>query len=559
MVLPMYAPRKSTDGRKTSCTAFWPVGPGCRPHDAGAVMKQHSGIPAGPLDRRAKLVTSTVPGQTSRVDPAKAARVTVVGGGLAGVSAALVLAERGVRVVLHEASPVLGGRVSSWSDQLNAQAGGESFQMERGFHAFFRQYYNVRALLRRIDPALRFLRPCHDYPLFGPDGAVESFADLPRTPPLNLLALVKRTPTLGLRDLLGIDGDFAAEMLAFDDTTYDRFDDMTAAAYLDAVKFPEAARRMLFEVFAHSFFNPQDEMSAAEMLMMFHLYFCGSSEGILFDILDQPFDDAIWKPLHRLMTANGVDVRLNSQLDNIPEPGASEGLVVAVNVEGLRAIVERNDWMRAYHPWSDDVALLQKAPAFAVWRIWFDTDVNPDRAPFAGTAGLGIIDNISCVHRYQADAQRWALRTGGSVIELHGYALPTAHAHRSNDDRLMVNEPAIKADLLRALHEVYPETQGAHIVDERFLVRSDCPSFEPGSWTRRPSVATGHPGLKLAGDLVRLPFPTALMERAVTSGFMAANELLGSWGVIPEPVWSIPDRGLLAGLQAWQRSRKGGR
>ncbi len=514
-------------------------------------MKRPVGVPSGPRDRRARLVTSTVPGQTARIDPAKPARVTVVGGGLAGVSAALVLAERGVSVTLHEASPVLGGRVSSWADQLNTQAGGETFQMERGFHAFFRQYYNVRALLRRIDPALRFLRPCNDYPLFGPDGAMESFAGLPTTPPLNLLALVKRTPTLGLRDLIGIDGDFAAEMLAFDDTTYDRFDDMTASAYLDAVKFPEAARRMLFEVFAHSFFNPQDEMSAAEMLMMFHLYFCGSAEGILFDVLDQPFDDAIWKPLRRLMTANGVDIRLNSPMLDIPEPGRSEGVVLAVNVEGLRAIVERNDWMRAYHPWSDEIRSLQTAPAFAVWRIWFDREVNPDRAAFAGTAGLGIIDNISCVHRYQAEAQRWALRTGGSVIELHGYALPKSYVHGS-----IVEEAVIKRELMNALHEVYPELLGAQIIDERFLVRSDCPGFEPGSWARRPTVETPHRGLKLAGDLVRLPFPTALMERSVTSGFLAANGLLADWGVSPEPVWSIPDRGLLAGLQAWQRRRK---
>lgn len=515
-------------------------------------MRPPVGIPTGPTDRRARVISDSAVGQTPCIDPSRSARVTVVGGGLAGVSASLVLAERGVHVTLHEASSVLGGRISSWNDQLNADAGGDLFQMERGFHAFFRQYYNVRSLLRRIDPTLRFLRPCPDYPLFGPDGAMESFAGLPKTPPLNLLALVKRTPTLGLRDLRAIDGDFAAEMLAFDATTYERFDTMTAAEYLDAVKFPQAARQMLFEVFAHSFFNPQEDMSAAEMLMMFHLYFCGSAEGILFDVLDQPFDDAIWKPLGRLLKANGVDVRLSSALWKVPEPSENEGVVLAVDVKGLRSIIDSNNWMRAYQPWSDQVASLKAAPAFAVWRIWFDRDVNPDRSPFAGTAGLGIIDNISCVHRYQADAQRWALRTGGSVIELHGYALPKSYANEATAD-----EATVKTELLRALHEVYPEMIGARIIDERLLVRNDCPSFEPGSWSRRPTVTTGHRGLKLAGDVVRLPFPTALMERAVSSGFIAANELLADWGVSPEPVWSIPDRGLLAGLQAWQRRRKG--
>lgn len=512
-----------------------------------------SEIPSGPLDRRARLLTSSSPGQTPRLSESTPANVTVVGGGLAGVSAALVLAERGVSVTLHEASSELGGRLASWPDRLGVEAGGEPFQMERGFHAFFRQYYNTRELLRRIDPALRLLRPCTDYPLFGPNGSKESFSGLPKTPPFNLLALVKRTPTIGLRDLMAMDGEAATEMLAFNMSTYERLDGTTAADYLDSVKFPDDARRMLFEVFAHSFFNPQDEMSAAEMLMMFHLYFCGSSEGILFDVLDQPFGDAVWKPLQRLLVKNGVDVRLNSKLTEIREPDDCDGVVLALTVDGLREVVSSNPWMRADATWAQNVMALSHAPMFAVWRIWLDEDVHHDRASFAGTAGLGIIDNISCVHRYQAEAQRWALRTGGSVIELHAYALPNSYGDISTVDHVR-----IKRELLQSLNDVYPETISARIIDERFLIRRDCPSFEPGSWSGRPTVATPHRGLKLAGDLVRLPFPTALMERAVSSGFIAANELLGQWNVMPEPVWSIPDRGLLTRLQTWQRGRKTG-
>ncbi|MBR7503567.1 FAD-dependent oxidoreductase, partial [Mycobacterium tuberculosis] len=61
--------------------------------------------------------------------------VTVIGGGIAGLNAAAVLAERGVDVVLVESGPRLGGRVSAWP-----LPGGRT--MSRGFHAFFRQYYN---------------------------------------------------------------------------------------------------------------------------------------------------------------------------------------------------------------------------------------------------------------------------------------------------------------------------------------------------------------------------------------------------------------------------------
>lgn len=494
-----------------------------------------------------------IAGAANRLRADQSFSVTVVGGGLAGMAAAVSLAERGARVTVREAAPVLGGRLSSWPDTLNAAARGEAVHMERGFHAFFRQYYNARALLRRADPSLGFLLPCDDYPLFGPNNALQSFARLPRTPPLNLAMLVRRTPTLTLTGLRQINGEAAAEMLAFDgDDTYARFDSISAKDYLDQVNFPEESRRMLFEVFAHSFFNPEEVMSAGEMLMMFHLYFCGSSEGILFDVLTEPFGDAVWAPLQRHLERLGGVVRLSDPVTTLAEPAAGEAVVLATTVHALQRIVRANAWITADagaegEQWHEHLSALDQAPPFAVLRLWLDRDVNADRAPFAGTAALGILDNISCVHRYQGEARRWAMRTGGSVIELHAYALPVSHHH---------NEALVRSDLIAQLHAVYPETSSARVLDERLLLRSDCPSFVTGSYAHRLPVATPHPRLKLAGDLVRLPFPTALMERAVTSGFVAANELLFDYGTAPEPIWSVPTRGVLASLQAWQRGRR---
>ncbi len=497
--------------------------------------------PPGARDRHARSIPQATKGAPSLLLPGSRSAV-VIGAGLAGVAAAVVLAERGVKVEMHEAGPVLGGRVSSWPDLV----GGHDVSMERGFHAFFRQYYNVRALLRRVDPALRSLRAIDDYPLLGLDGASESFAGLPRRPPLNLAALIKRTPTLGLRDLRAMDGKVAAEMLAFDgDVTYERYDAMSAAEFLDDVGFPTDARRMLFEVFAHSFFNPEQSMSAAEMLMMFHLYFLGTSEGLLFDVLDETFDDALWRPLRRYLENRGVVIHTGSAIVTWTDPERIDGLVLALPVRPLQKVVAANPWLGTAS-WRDDVSALQPAPPFAVWRLWLDRPVRAERAPFAGTAGIGVIDNISVVDRYQGEAHRWALRTGGAVIELHAYALAPEYA---NDDA------RTKQELLGSLHLLYPETRTARILDDRYLVRDDCPGFAPGSWARRPGVLVPMPKesllptVALAGDVVKLPFPTALMERAVASGFMAANHLLGQWGVQPERVWSIRPTGLLARFQ----------
>jgi isorenieratene synthase len=468
----------------------------------------------------------------------------VVGGGLAGVAAAVVLAERGVRTTLLERERVLGGRVAAWTDHL---ASGEPFEMERGFHAFFRQYYNLRALLRRVDPTLAALRPLDDYPILGPGGSVESFSGLPRVPVLNLAVLALRTPSLRWRDFPRIDARTARAMLAFDATrTYAEYDGLSARQYLDALRFPPAARRMLFDVFAHSFFNPEDSMSAAELLMMFHFYFIANPEGLVFDVLGEPFSVAVWTPLARYLAAQGVDVRVGTAVTGIDvgedgfrvrtDTGAisGDGVVLAVTVPALKAIVDESP--RLGDPsWRAGVADLDVTLPFVVLRLWLDRPLAADRAPFAGTTGVGLLDNVSLYERIERESARWAERHRGSVVELHAYAVDPA-----------LSEAAVRRDLLNGFHAVYPEAREAGIVEERLLVRRDCPAFGCGSHATRPGVATPTDGLALAGDFVRLDLPTALMERAVTAGVLAANHLLARWGVAGETIWTVPRRGLLA-------------
>jgi isorenieratene synthase len=473
--------------------------------------------------------------------------VTVVGGGLAGLAAATILAERGAAVTLLEKEVVLGGRVGAWTDRL---ASGEPFEMERGFHAFFRQYYNVRSLLRRIDPPLRQLLPLVDYPILGPGGAVQSFERLPILPPFNVATLVWRTRVLGWRDLLRTDKNAALAMMRYDAArTYGHYDGRTARDYLDSLGFPLHARRMLFDVFSHSFFNPEDQMSAGEMLMMFHFYFLGNPEGLVFDVLCEPFSDALWRPFARYLNGLGATIRTGAAAKAIEqaedgrwrvtlESGEaaveSEALVLALSVPALQQIVRASPAL-GDAAWRQAIDGLSLTLPFAVWRVWLDRPVRPNRQPFAGTAGLGIIDNISIYETFEGESRRHFLRTGGSVVELHAYAVPPT-----------MDESAIKADLLARLHELYPETRDARILEERFLLRQDCPAFAPGSFAARPTVETSMPTVTLAGDFVRVPLPSALMERAVASGFLAANHLLANWNVRGEEIWSVPARGLFA-------------
>ena len=178
--------------------------------------------------------------------------VVVVGGGIAGLAAATGLAERGVRVTLLERERQLGGRVAGWTETM---ADGTRLPMSRGFHAFFRQYYNLRALLRRADPGLSRLVPLADYPLIDADGRRDSFRGLPRTPPWNAIAFALRSPTFRAGDLLSLNAAAAAPLAAVSvPDIYHRLDDVDAETFLRQINFPPAARHLAFDVFSRSFF-----------------------------------------------------------------------------------------------------------------------------------------------------------------------------------------------------------------------------------------------------------------------------------------------------------------
>ncbi|NJP75431.1 FAD-dependent oxidoreductase, partial [Streptomyces sp. C1-2] len=176
-----------------------------------------------------------------------------------------------------------------------------------------------------------------------------------------------------------------------------------------------------------------------------------------------------------------------------------------------------------------------------------DRPVAAERPGFLGTSGFGSLDNVSVLERWEGEAARWSARTGGSVVELHAYALDGATAEASAG----AGREREQRRLVEQLHQVYPETREAGIVDARHEWRADCPLFPVGGYAGRPTVRTPDPTVVLAGDLVRTRLPVALMERAATTGFLAAGALLERWGVRGPTLWTVPRRGrgaLLRGL-----------
>lgn len=469
---------------------------------------------------------------------------------MAGLSAATELAERGVSVTLLEQADQLGGRVASWPVEVAA----ERVTMSRGFHAFFRQYYQLRALLRRADPTLSRLRPVPDYPLVKQGGPRDSFARLPKTPPWNLVGFVAASPSFPVKALRHVDVDAALGLLDVSfPQTFSDLDGVSAAEVLDRLGFPDSARHLALEVFARSFFADPHRFSGGELVAMFHTYFLGSAEGLLFDVATDDFTTVLWNPLAAYLTRLGVALRTGTAAQGVTTDATgatvhtdtgdlqADAVVLATDVEPLRRLVAASPTL-GDAAWRERVAALRVAPRFVVWRRWYEDPPRPDSPDFLGTTGYGPLDNISMIHQFEESAAQWARRHRGGVVELHAYAVPDA-----------AEETTVRRELAAAQDALHPELAGRPVVGQQWLVRQDCPLVDTSPWARRPGVATPDRRVVLAGDGIRCDYPVALMERAATTGVLAANRLLAGWGARGQTVWTTPTEPRLPGVGSLRR------
>lgn len=474
--------------------------------------------------------------------------VAVLGGGVAGLTAALALARRGYPVTLYEKKPWLGGKLGS---QREPVLSGQEAWVSHGFHAFFPHYHSFRRLLASVRTCE--LQAIDDYVICEKGGAMTRFRGVEPTPVLNLVGLLRRG-LFSLKDAVGAPGrDLYGVFLEYDaGESFRRYDSISYAEFARRGRVPPRLK-LAFNTFARAFFADEEKLSLAQLIKAFHFYYLSHDGGLLYEYPVRDYEAGLMRPIAEELESLGAEVRVSDPVREF----SREEQGFRVNGRDYGAVVVALD-APALGPLLLDapglpldvrkrVGSVRAGQRYVVWRIWIDRDIRSDIPVFVITERERALDSVTAFHRFEVETKE-DLASGRAdprtraVLELHCYAVP--------DD---LSDAEIKPTLFDELLRRFPELQGASVLHEWFAVEQNFSAFHVGLEADRPPVETGVPGLYCAGDWVKLPFPAMLLEAAAASGYLAANGILEEDGLRLEPVVTVPLKGLMAGMPAPKR------
>ncbi|MEV8391642.1 MULTISPECIES: hydroxysqualene dehydroxylase HpnE [unclassified Streptomyces] len=438
----------------------------------------------------------------------------VIGAGLAGITAALQLADAGVRVTLVEGRPRLGGLAFSF------QRG--DLTIDNGQHVYLRCCTAYRWFLDRVDgAALAPLQDRLDVPVLdvaparGPRlGRIRRNA-LPV--PLHLAAGLAAYPHLSLAERASVGR--AALALKRLDPADPALDGIDFATWLGRHGQSERTIEALWDLVGVATLNataPHASMGLAAMVFKTGLL----SEPGAADIgwARVPLGELHDTLARKALDSAGVRTETRTRVSSVSR-AEDGGWHVDMDGERLRA-----DAVVLAVPQREAHSLL---PGGAL--------ADPDRLLDIGTApilNLHVVYDRKVLRRpffaALGSPVQWVFdRTDASGLK-DGQYLAVSQSAAQDEIDTPVSE--LRARYLPELERLLPATRGAEVRDF-FVTRERTATFAPapGVGRLRPAAHTRAPGLFLAGAWTATGWP-ATMEGAVRSGFSAAGAALSELG-----------------------------
>ncbi|MFC8916468.1 hydroxysqualene dehydroxylase HpnE [Streptomyces sp. NPDC057116] len=446
--------------------------------------------------------------------PAAPRHAVVVGGGLAGITAALRLAESGLRVTLLEGRPRLGGLAFSFKRG--------DLTVDNGQHVYLRCCTAYRWFLDRVGGAhLAPLQDRLDVPVLDvahPSGP--RLGRLRRTAlpvPLHLAASLATYAHLSLAERASVGR--AALALKRLDPADPALDGIDFATWLTRQGQSRRAVEALWDLIGVATLNavaPHASMGLAAMVFKTALLSDPSAADIGWAHV--PLGDLHDTRARAALDAAGVRTELRTKVSAVLPGGRGRW---SVDVPGDRleadtvvlAVPQREAHDLLPHGALDDPGRLLDIGTAPILNVHVLYDRTVLRRPFFAALGSPV--------QWVFDRTDASGYTDGQYL-----ALSQSAAGDEIDEPVSV----LRERYLPELERLLPAARGAKVRDF-FVTRERTATFAPapGVGRLRPGARTNAPGLHLAGAWTATGWP-ATMEGAVRSGFTAAGAALTALG-----------------------------
>src|SRR5512135_1783709 len=257
--------------------------------------------------------------------------VIIIGGGLAGLSAGLHLAERGLHPLILEADEkFVGGRLAGGE---TIEVGGTSFRLEHGVHGVWSQYRNLQAMLARHNlrpvfvPAQEenWIYKAGSFMNVAPVGSVIRRSFIP--PPLHYLQLFLRGRflwMLDIRDWASLFSVWAGLIMAVGIDPFAEEQPMEGMTLGDITKKWSPALKSLFLGLARNGLSSHpDEVSISGFIAFLRFYTLLRRDAWMFSYLPEEGGTSICDPLSARVCALGGEVQLGCRVTRIDRDGES--------------------------------------------------------------------------------------------------------------------------------------------------------------------------------------------------------------------------------------------
>jgi squalene-associated FAD-dependent desaturase len=463
--------------------------------------------------------------------------VAVIGGGVAGLAAAVAAVQRGLHVELFEQAPAPGGRAGSYQDAKVKQL------VDLSPHVTMGCCTNLLDFFRRTETISAFDRFAKLH-FIGPDGRQYDFVPSRRLPaPLHLWPALWRLGYLSGSQRLAI----GHAMLRLARYRVPEADAATMADWLRAQRQPLQCVRLFWALVLESALGDSlEHVSVAAARKVFVDGFLAARVAYEMFLPREPLGE-VWLRAGKWLARHGVKLHMRTRIERLelnpcaaPTPAVAGeapapqiGLILA---EGLCRtfdhVIAAVSWKQLGNllrpellkriPRAEAGTELQSSPITAV-HLWFDRPImDLPHAALVGRLSQWIFNhNLSPL----AEGDRETFHY--TVVISASHAL----AGRATKDVL--------GEVLGEVKSIWPEASAAQLIHSRVLTQPGAVfSVRPGTDEMRPAQQTPIAGLYLAGDWTATDWP-ATMEGAARSGYLAVQSLLAKIGC-PEQV-VVPD------------------